>query len=144
ADFFGFLRSFSASSRASLSLVLSSAWSFSLALCLGTSCHMRFRHSSRSSAVSAFLRSASASTYCGVRLTALFEAVHARLSARNPYFTRKQSAAQPSALAKDLPPWLNQDRRQWSYTTAFRRPRSPCAPSGAASRKLASSWAPAW
>src|SRR5206468_1568200 len=42
----------------------------SLALCLGTSAHIFFRHSRRSSAVWARLYSASASRYCGVRLTA--------------------------------------------------------------------------
>src|SRR5262249_7004266 len=59
------------SSFASLILVLRSACSFSLALCLGRSEYIFFRAARRSSAVCAFLYSASASRYCGVRLAAM-------------------------------------------------------------------------
>ena len=47
--FFGFFRSCSTSSLASLIFVFSSAWSFSLALCLGTSVHIFLRQARRSS-----------------------------------------------------------------------------------------------
>src|SRR5436305_3515810 len=69
--FLGCFFSCSTSSRASLILVLSSACSFSLALCLGTKANILRRHSRRSSAVWAFLYWASASRYCGVRLAAM-------------------------------------------------------------------------
>src|SRR5205823_3498784 len=69
--FLGLLRSRSASSLASLILVLRSAWSFSLALCLGTRLSIFFKAARRSSAVCAFLYSASASRYWGVRLAAI-------------------------------------------------------------------------
>src|SRR5262245_58476476 len=51
--------------------VFNSACSFSLALCLGTSVHIFLRHASFSSGVCAFLYSAPASRFWGVRLTAM-------------------------------------------------------------------------
>src|SRR5581483_11483858 len=61
----------STSAEACLILVFSSAWSFSLALCFGNSAYILRRHASLSSGVCAFLYSASASRYCGVRLAAI-------------------------------------------------------------------------
>src|SRR6266508_1825006 len=69
--FFGLRFSCSASSRASLILALSSAWSLSVPLCLGNSAHIFLRAARRSSAVWARLYSASASRYCGVRLAGM-------------------------------------------------------------------------
>src|SRR5262249_37903607 len=69
--FLGCLRSCSTSCFASLILVFRSACSFSEALCLGTNVSIFFRHARRSSAVWAFLYSASASRSWGVRLAAI-------------------------------------------------------------------------
>src|SRR6516165_3350507 len=69
--FLGCFLACSISCLRSLIFVLRSACSFSLALCLGRSDHIVLRHASFSSGVCAFLYSASASRYWGVRLAAM-------------------------------------------------------------------------